>query len=392
MGNIPRRLLPDMRRWRDRGPGSTADWVIVCLAMAVLCLAIADWVINPPRTWFGMLCSLGYCLAVALLPCCGFKAAWAVVVLVSVGNLGAGLDSSGPNSTWGLLLAIVALGRNARYWEGVVAIASVVATVTVATIRFPDAMGFSVPDGIVNFAIGLFATYLVGVAVRRSDDKRKRDETERLLARTRRDIATASYFHDAVSGRLTHILVAAEKVRREHPDEYDRMGWREVEREASDALHELHRAIDAMNRESSSVDDGLSLPLADAIESVTAACDKRLKELGYTGDTQIRGVCAAVLDERADEIIALLRELYINIERHCEPSGTTYRMRIGLRPEAVTITQSNDCPRGPSRWVSPPASGSGLRLHRARIESFGGEMRTNRDDGQWHVFCRMPLA
>ncbi|WP_169171444.1 sensor histidine kinase [Bifidobacterium oedipodis] len=381
-----------MKHLRIHGPSSVADWVIVCLTIAVLCLAIADWWLNPPHTWFGVATGLGYCIAVALLPRYGFKSAWVIIVLVTISNFGAGIDSSGPSSTWGLLLAIVALGRNARYWEGVVSIASIITSITVATIQFPDVMKFSLPNGVVNFAIGLLATYLTGVAIRRSDDKRKRREMEQLLAQARREIAMASCFHDAVSGKLTHILVTTEMVKQKHPDEYDQMGWQEVAQEASDALHEMHRAIDVMNQDSPSAGDELPLTLAEALESVTAAYDKRLKKLGYTGETQIRGESPAVLSERTDEIIAVLRELYANIERHCDPANTTYRMHINLQPKAVTIAQSNDCPKTALQRSFSMVSGKGLKLHRARIEALGGEMRTNRDNDQWHVFCQLPLA
>lgn len=380
-----------VRRWVTEH--TVMDMTVDGLALATLCVAVIEWVLAPPGTPFGVGISLAYCCALATLPWHGHYASWAILIAGTVSDVGVVFDPepTGPNMIWGLLLAMVTLGRSGRFWECPVAISLALASATYATLLYPDLMGYSLPYGIMNFGVGLLCAYLVGVSARYRDAQRLQRRTRRRIEQVGRNLLMALTLHDAVSGNLTRILVLSERMRREHPLEYGRYGIGDVSRFARDALHETHQIIDILQnpREIGSGEVG-ALPLMRLVESAVADHDSRLRGLGYRGGSIVQGENTLSVDGRGYEFVALLREVYANIERHCDPECSPYRVRVIFHDGMVELIQGNGLERTKTR-IMPPKSGRGLKLHRNRIQAYGGVLHANPVDGEWRVYCSMPL-
>ena len=369
---------------------SITDKVILCLSMAALGVAIAEWIMDPPHTVVGTLQAVLLCFMLMLLPWKAHMAAWCIICAGAIGDLLVGVDPAGPSTTWATLLAMVSLGRTTRAWECVLSLIITLSTVTYAAIRYPDIMGYGVPNGIANIGVGLFCAYLVGVSIRYQERQRAQQETQHQLKQARLQLMTTILLHDAVSGSLTRILITAERMKREHPDDYARCGMEDIVGYATDALHETHQAIEMIHGGGSAVNGTGGFTLLRAVQSTASSGDRRLHELGYHGETFIQGECNLQLDDRGYAFIQLLHEIYTNIERHCDPQCSTYRIHLRFADDAVTLLQTNGTATS-DQWVAPPESGRGLALHGEQIKAFGGTIRISTNDGQWHCLCTLPL-
>lgn len=374
---------------RNIAAWSMADRVILCLSAAALCAAVAEWIMNPPRTVVGIVVSMLLCGALALLPWRGRAAAWMILIVVLVGNLTVCIDASGPSGTWGLLLAMVVLGRRARITECVVSIGLVMVSIFYAAMARPEVMGYSVPSGIVNFGIGLLCAYLVGVSTRYRERQRAQQETQYQLERTRLQLLASTSLHDSISGNLVRILVAAERARREHPEVCARCGVEKIAEYAADALHETHRAIDLIHGDRP-MKETEPFALLPTVRAIATAADRRLRALGHDGESVVQGECDCRLNDRGYAFIALLNEIYANIERHCDPERSTYCVRIRFTRDSVTLSQTNGLETS-DRWIEPPESGRGLILHVEQIKKFGGTVRSGTTGGRWQIFCMLSL-
>lgn len=369
---------------------SVADKVILCLSTVVLCVAIAEWVADPPHTAVGVVLAALLCVALALLPWRGRMAAWMVLVIGVVGDAYVGVDFNGPNETWALLLAMVILGRRARIMECIASLGVTIGSMAYTTIRYPEIMGYSVPSGIANFGVGLLCAYLAGVSIRYREKQRIQQDMQQQLERALLRLLVSTSLHDSVSGSLTRISVAAERVKREHPVAYTCCGMEEIAGFAADALRETHRAIDMIHGDSSALKETGQFALLPAVQAIAVSNDRRLHELGYGGESVVQGECDRRLDDRGYVFVALLREIYTNIERHCDPGCSGYRVRIRFARDSVTLSQTNGL-KTSARWIEPPKSKRGLLLHNEQIKAFGGTVHASADNQRWRYFCVLPL-
>lgn len=375
---------------RNMAAWSIVDKVILCLSMAALCVAVAEWIMDPPHTVIGTVGSFMLCTALTLLPWRGRLAAWMIVIIGVIGDISIGVDDAGPNGIWALLLALVVLGHRPRIPECIASIGITMASVTYGAIRYPKIMGYDIPNGIMNFGIGLLCAYLIGVSIWYRERQRAQQETQHQLEQAQLQLMAATLLHDAVAGNLSRILIAAECMKQEHPDDYVHCGMEDIVGYAADALHETHRAIEMVHSKDSEADRTERFTLLSAVQSTASSGDRELHELGYHGETLIQGECNRQLDDRGYALIQLLHEIYTNIERHCDPRCSAYRIHLQFTDDAVTLLQTNGTATS-AQWVAPPESGWGLVLHGEQIKVFGGTIHTSTNDGQWRFFCMMPL-
>ena len=376
---------------RHMAAWSIADKVILCLSVAALVVATAEWIMNPPHTVVGTLLAVLLCLILALMPWKSHMAAWCMIFVGAIGDLLVGVDSAGPSTTWATLLAMVSLGRTTRAWECVLSLVITLSTVTYAAIRYPDIMGYGIPDGIANLGVSLLCVYLIGVSIRYRQLHYTQQETQRQIEQTQRNQFMASLFHEAVSGNLTRIIVSAECIQRKNPDVYERCGIANIVHYADDALRQTHQAIDMLQQNDMVPGAAKRITVQAAVTSVMASGDRRLHDLEYQGCSDVQGECNLCVDQRSLVFLALLREVYTNIERHCDPHGSTYRIHIKLTGDRVLLSQTNGTTRTED-WIPAPESGRGLSLLSKQIRRYGGMVNMSTDDEQWQLSCSMPLV
>lgn len=376
---------------RNMAAWSIVDKVILCLSMGVLCEAVVEWIMDPPHTVVGTLLAALLCFILTLMPWKAHMAAWCIIVVGAIGDLLVGVDPAGPSTTWATLLAMVSLGRTTRAWECVLSLVITLFTVTYAAIQYPDIMGYGVPGGIANLGVGLLCAYLVGVSIRYRQIQREQKEAQHQIEQTQRSQFMASLFHEAVSGNLTRIIVSAECLQRENPDVYERYGMADIVHYANDALHQTHQAIDMLQRDGMMPDAARRITVQAAVTSVMASGDRRLHDLGYQGCSDVQGRCSLYVDQRILTFLALLREAYTNIERHCDPRGSAYRIHIRLTDDMALLSQTNGTAKT-SSWIPAPESGRGLSLLNKQIRQYGGTVNVSAGDGQWHLICSIPLV
>ena len=201
----------------------------------------------------------------------------------------------------------------------------------------------------------------------------------------------ASLFHEAVSGNLTRIIVSAECIQRKNPDVYERCGIANIVHYADDALRQTHQAIDMLQQNDMVPGAAKRITVQAAVTSVMASGDRRLHDLEYQGCSDVQGECNLCVDQRSLVFLALLREVYTNIERHCDPHGSTYRIHIKLTDDRVLLSQTNGTTRTED-WIPAPESGRGLSLLSKQIRRYGGMVNMSTDDEQWQLSCSMPLV
>lgn len=376
---------------RHMAAWSIADKVILCLSAAALVVAIAEWIMNPPHTVAGTLLAVLLCLILALMPWKSHMAAWCMIFVGTIGDLLVGVDPAGPSTTWATLLAMVSLGRATRAWECVLSLVITLSAVTYAAIRYPDIMGYGIPGGIANLGVSLLCVYLIGVSIRYRQMRYMQQETRRQIEQSQRSQFMASLFHEAVSGNLTRIIVSAECIQRKDPDVYERCGMDDIVHYADDALRQTHQAIDMLQRDGMMPDAAKRITVQAAVTSVMASGDRRLHDLEYQGCSEVKGECSLCVDQRSLVFLALLREVYTNIERHCDPRGSAYRIHIRLTDDMAMLSQTNGTAKT-AGWIPAPESGRGLSLLSKQIRQYSGTVNVSADDEQWRLSCSMPLV
>lgn len=376
---------------RNMAAWSMANKAILYLSTAALCVAIAEWIMDPPHTGVGTLLAAMLCLMLALMSWKAHMAAWCIIFVAAIGDLLVGVDPAGPSTTWAMLLAMVSLGRTARAWECALSLVITLSTVTYAAIRYPDIMGYGIPGGIANLGVGLLCAYLVGVSINYRQIQRAQKEALHRIEQTQRNQLMASLFHEAISGNLTRIIVSAECLQRENPDAYERCGMADIVHYADDALRQTHQAIDMLQRDGMTPDAAKRITVQAAVTSVMASGDRRLHDLEYQGCSDVQGECSQYVGQRSLVFLALLREAYTNIERHCDPHGSTYQVHVRLTDDMASLSQTNGTTKT-ADWIPAPESGKGLSLLSEQIRRYGGTVNMSTDDGQWHLACSMPLV
>ncbi|MCF2561590.1 hypothetical protein I6E06_03755 [Bifidobacterium boum] len=192
--------------------------------------------------------------------------------------------------------------------------------------------------------------------------------------------------------------------------------WRTVRQLSESALASIRSVIRTMNSadeqpRNDQTDDSRDLPLPSRIGIAIEQGQHLLVPHHMHVDVHMSGQISSpspICARSGDEAVTLVGEIFTNLLRHASPDSAPM-LTITYDDDNMSLMQTNaltpqkTSKRGTERQ-SPgmpqteathdgtlPQSQSGLALHRDIIESLGGELRFNSEDGTWTLYARIPL-
>lgn len=275
------------------------------------------------------------------------------------------------------------------------------------------AAGVSGPGPVVYFVGGVvISCILSGMAVAMGhafaethSANARRERSEAMVGRLTREQELAHMIHDSVANDASAIAMLAWQAK---TVDDDREMLDMIYACAHHALDRTHEVIDVLNGAKDLGDAaGTGVGEADDTNSVSLEryCenqDRMMHMLGFEGRARVRldGAASVAQGEngRLPEpvrrcALGLLEEIYANIVRHGDVNGDPYAVVASADGKELRITATNPLADAPDR--SPAFSrmrhGRGLVLHRAEVESLGGELNATAEDGAWVLSAHIPL-
>lgn len=230
----------------------------------------------------------------------------------------------------------------------------------------------------------LIAAAAAGEALRQAE--RRADEAER----TREEVARrrageerlhlARELHDSLTHQISVIKLQAEVAvhlarKRGEPVPEALLTIRDAGREAA---RELRATVEALREETTPQGYGLS---------DVPGLINRARRAGLDASLTIDGHSGAVPEAVGRAAYRIVQESLTNVARHA--SAATASVRIGYRPDAVSIVVDDDGTAAPG---SAPPPGAGLLGMRERVTALGGRLQAGaRDAGGFRVQAELPL-
>ncbi|MFI5959513.1 sensor histidine kinase [Cryptosporangium sp. NPDC051539] len=231
----------------------------------------------------------------------------------------------------------------------------------------------------------LIAAGAAGEALRQAE--RRAEEAERTreeVARRRADeerLHLARELHDSLTHQISVIKVQAEAAvhlahKRGEPVDDAMLAIRDAGREAA---RELRATLEALRDDEGTPPHGIG-HLPDLV--------RQARTTGLDVTLQIDGEPSELPSAVERTAFRIVQESLTNVTRHA--AATTTTVRIGYRPDAVTVRVDDDGRAGPE---SPPVPGVGLLGMRERVTALGGTLRTGaRGDGGFTVQAELPVV
>ena len=243
--------------------------------------------------------------------------------------------------------------------------------------------------GSVNLAVLLWLTLFIGVWLRQRRQLNEQRELKRQAENVRHDLQLAMRLHDGMSGELTRMLIVVQEGL-DAMDDDDRRRWETVREGIDVTFHELHAAMDFLSDVGCERVETPLMRLAEHIEEVLTAFDRRLHDKGFSGRSMIYGASEAMENPRNRMVIDLLGEIYTNIERYADTDNASYFIGIILSDDRIELTQTNTCARK-NRRHDTLGTGNGLRVYQRLIAEQGGSVRYGKDGDTWSLHCMLQL-
>jgi signal transduction histidine kinase len=364
-----------------RGAGRVADGVI---AVGIAVILLGTGLSGPPSQT--RLDPLGLpLLAVAGLVLVARRRA-PVAVLVATGLCSVGYQAAGFNvPAVAYLFAVYGAVRAGHRLVTVAASVTMLAALPLAILAAGHDPGevFGQARGALEVA-WLVAAGAAGEALRQAE--RRAEEAERTREETARHRAAeerlhiARELHDSLTHQISVIRVQAEVAvhvarKRGDPVPDALLAIQEAGREAT---RELRATLEVLR------DDDTTPPRG--LEEVKELVD-RARALGLDAALTIEGPRPDLPAAVDRTIYRIVQESLTNIARHAD--ATTATVRIGCRPDTVTIRIDDDGTASPG---SAPTFGVGLLGMRERVTALGGQLRAApRRHGGFSVQAALPL-
>lgn len=366
------------------------------LVVVTLLLTASDWLVRPASDSYSIVISLIHTASIALIclfPRIGAGGVLAVEIVCCFANTG-----GGASRLWGMCLAAGVI----VYIEGTLFMASacflVNLLIQLSQTRLDAAASSSatptVPTSVFLLScIGI--SEIIGYGLRRRDDLARRTSADYRQSLRRQEDAHASnlleyasQLHDSVAGSLANIVLTAQQhIDGPSTDSDDSVAWNHVDREAQQALAQIHRIIDAMSMRQQNEKVHTDLP--GDLRALCRTSDQSLQARGLHGSSMVHdfGITVQPDGERVRMLQSLIRELYVNMAKYAA-DNTPYQMSVTVCDDFVEIIQTNAVVSG-----LPLSQGNkGLVIHAQQINRAGGDLSYAIRDAQWTCFAHLPLV
>lgn len=288
-----------------------------------------------------------------------------------------------PNPLLTLFAVLGILGYSSRLWICLLMLAVESVGVIIIQVAWHYDTGMDM-YGVINSLAMLGCAIFIGYAMRWRKqvdlDRIDRMRLEHLQMRNR----IAIDIHDSTTANLTKISQIAQQNTRNGCGSH---AWSDVNRLAVSTLQDIYKVIDLLGNEDSKQIMPSHGTFMERLEDVADTEDTLLRNLGFRGKTEISGVAEGVSVRWEDVLLSLMREMYRNIQRHGNPSGT-YKVVVTIGNGRLLVAQSNEIQ--PANDVHIP-HGRGIRLYSKQIALLGGKMQCRKKNRQWHLTVCVPL-
>ena len=197
----------------------------------------------------------------------------------------------------------------------------------------------------------------------------------------------ARELHDVVAHQLSAIAVQAGSARvagaRDPAVALEAIAV--VEHAAREALVELNHLVGMLRRDPDDRLDRSPQPTLADLPSLV----ERAGRGGLLVDLESAGECPALPASMELAVYRIVQEGLTNVLRHA--GGARTRVRLGFRPDQVTVSVEDD--GGAALSPPPDGGGRGLRGLAERVALFGGSLdAAPRPEGGFHLSARIPVG
>ena len=328
-----------------------------------------------------------YMLGLTMMPFRPIPASWVIAVIAAVNELVPWLSRC--DESWDLLFVLAVQGYMAVRWSSVTMTLMLSVSALLNYGIYRNGSEFGSFAGSVNLAVLLWLTLFIGVWLRQRRQLNEQRELKRQAENVRHDLQLAMRLHDGMSGELTRMLIVVQEGLVAMDDD-DRRRWETVREGIDVTFHELHAVMDFLSDVGCERVETPLMRLAEHIEEVLTAFDRRLHDKGFSGRSMIYGASEAMENPRNRMVIDLLGEIYTNIERYADTDNASYFIGIILSDDRIELTQTNTCARK-NRRHDTLGTGNGLRVYQRLIAEQGGSVRYGKDGDTWSLHCMLQL-
>lgn len=207
----------------------------------------------------------------------------------------------------------------------------------------------------------------------------------------------SSVLHDSLAGTLTDIdLLCEQALEGNKPDENNELTQDNgifgiIQERARSGNAILHRVIRTMRNYDPVQDTGSNgIQNKDFITTVSQILsqeDARLQQLGFDGSAIIKGSAEIVDSSVAELVTSIIKEIYNNIVRHCDPDNREYTCVANLSEHEITLFEMNSARNDPQFGG---VGGTGLDAFKQRLHALGGSLIVEREEVFWTIKVCIP--
>lgn len=370
-------------------------------------IGILEWTITPPTTFMN-----GVCAAVsltALLLAGIFPVPCNLIVVLNFCVTCLFFVIEGPSQLLAVSYSICALTYDTIIWLGIVLCAPVIASMIIFVHRYPEFHWFErklqTPILVMLLVVALIFSIIARQNSLYGEMSRRAEQAEDLQRR----VEVARLVHDSVTGDLANIArIAQRQTRLLDESDSQRKVWEQVNNRSVRVLDNVYAVIRQLDGTAGDSDipqqDSDERIFAEVIQERAKDWEDKLDEAGLNGEFTIVDHVHAPVNYGSKDIVEqrrcfldIMNEMFANIMKHGVPGDNTWQITATISADQLELVGVNrmftsNMQDDQGVTIAEPVlpGGHGLKLHRERVESFGGVVIADTEDGQWMMYVRIP--